>query len=66
MIGPMNTDNLIAIGYDGTAINTEKNGSEAYIIKRTSIVLWFVLFLHGSELPKPHLLKTVSRPVGSC
>lgn len=55
----MNTDNLIAIGCDGTAVNTGKKGGAIRLIEEhvNRPLHWFVCLLHGNELPLRHLFE---------
>lgn len=55
----VDTSSLVAIGCDGTVVNTgRKNGVIAYIERHLGRPLqWFICMLHANELPLRHLLQ---------
>jgi len=73
----LNVDNLIAIGCDGTVVNTGKNGGAIRLVEEHfhHSLQWFVCMLHANELPLRHLFeqldgvttgpRSFSGPVGS-
>jgi len=73
----INVENLMAIGYDGTAVNTGKKGGAIRLVEEhlNRPLQWFVCLLHANELPLRHLFehldgatsgpKSFSGPVGT-
>jgi hypothetical protein len=55
----LDTSNLVAIGCDGTAVNTGCKGGVIRLIelKVNKPLHWFVCQLHGNELPLRHLIE---------
>ena len=54
-------NNIITIGYDGTAVNTEAKGGAIRMIefKLNKSVHWFICQLHANKLPLRHLFQTL-------
>lgn len=55
----VNLDNLVAVGCDGTAVNT---GIHNGVIRKVELAIgrsmqWFICILHTNELPLRHLIK---------
>ena len=57
----IDTEKLLAIGCDGTAVNTGSKGGVIRILelKLDKTLHWFICQLHANELPLRHLLQTL-------
>lgn len=55
----INTNEMIAIGCDGTAVNTGKNGGVIRLLEQNleKPLQWIVCLLHANELPLRHLIE---------
>lgn len=66
----VNTDNVVVIGCDGTAVNTGSKGGVIRLIEERlqKPLQWIVCLLHSNELPLRHLIHGIdgktSGPVG--
>jgi len=60
-INQIQSNNLVAIGCDGTAVNTGPLGGVICLLERQlgRPVHWFVCMLHGNELPLRHLMQNI-------
>lgn len=55
----INSDDLMAMGCDGTAVNTGKKGGAIRLLEEhlNRSLQWFVCMLHANELPLRHLFE---------
>lgn len=66
----ISTDDIVAIGCDGTAVNTGQKGGAIRMLenKLQRPVQWVICLLHGNELPLRHLIQDLdgktTGPVG--